>query len=152
RRGHQRDAGTWRHVKKDGNVIYVRITEGELPFVGCPAALVCVEDITERRMLEQQFQQAQKMEAVGRLAGGIAHDFNNLLMVISSSAQLLQEAKGVPATVDRYADQIRSAADKAAGLTRQLLAFSRQQVLQPSILDLNLTVKDLFKMLPRLLG
>ncbi len=147
-----REAGVWRHQKKDGKIIYVQITEGQLKFGECVAGLVCAEDVTERQILEQQFRQAQKMEAVGRLAGGVAHDFNNLLMVISSSAQLLQDRKDDPETIDKYANQIRSASDKAATLTRQLLAFSRQQVLQPAILDINGIVKDLLKMLPRLLG
>lgn len=150
--GASRDAGVWRHRKKNGKIIYVKITEGHLQFVDRQAGLVCVEDITERQILEQQFLQAQKMEAVGRLAGGVAHDFNNLLMVMSSSAQLLQDRKDNPSVVDKYAEQIRHAADKAASLTRQLLAFSRQQVLQPVILDLNVVVNDLLKMLPRLLG
>lgn len=149
---HTADAVIWRHRKKDGKIAYVRITEGRLFFANRGAALVSVEDVTERQVLEQQFQQAQKMEAVGRLAGGVAHDFNNLLMVISSSAQLIQDRKHDSAAIDKYAIQIRHTTDKAATLTRQLLAFGRQQMLQPTVLDLNSIVKDLFKMLPRLLG
>jgi two-component system, cell cycle sensor histidine kinase and response regulator CckA len=151
-KGPSRDAGVWKHRKKDGKIIYVKITEGQLDFIDYRAGLVCVEDVTERQILEQQFLQAQKMEAVGRLAGGVAHDFNNLLMVMSSSAHLLQDRKDNPEVVNKYADQIRHAADKAAALTRQLLAFSRQQVLQPTILDINSIISDLLKMLPRLLG
>ena len=104
----------WSNLKKDGSIIYVQVTEGKLSFGEHSASLVCIEDITERRVLEQQFQQAQKMEAVGRLAGGVAHDFNNLLMIISSSAQLLQDRMDSVETIDKYANQIRSAADKAA--------------------------------------
>jgi two-component system cell cycle sensor histidine kinase/response regulator CckA len=92
------------------------------------------------------------MEAVGRLAGGVAHDFNNLLMVISGYAQLLDESSADPKKVVEYATRIQDASSKAATVTRQLLAFSRKQVLEPTVLDLSYVVKDLAKMLPRLLG
>jgi CheY-like chemotaxis protein len=92
------------------------------------------------------------MEAIGRLAGGVAHDFNNLLMVIGSSAQMVEESKDKPEKVEQYTALIRNAADKAAGLTRRLLAFSRQQVLQPIVLPLNDVVADICRLLPRLLG
>ena len=109
-------------------------------------------DVTERVQLEQQLRQAQKMEAVGRLAGGIAHDFNNILTAITGYADLLLE--DLRPTDSRHQDvaEIRKAADRAAGLTRQLLAFSRQQVLQPSVIDVKTLVGDLEKMLGRLLG
>ena len=109
-------------------------------------------DVTERVQLEQQLRQAQKMEAVGRLAGGIAHDFNNILTAITGYADLLLE--DLRATDPRHQDvaEIRKSADRAAGLTRQLLAFSRQQVLQPSVIDVKTLVGDLEKMLGRLLG
>ena len=107
-------------------------------------------DITERRILEEQFRQAQKMEAVGRLAGGIAHDFNNILTVISGYAQLLQERKD--AGVAEEAGSIAEAANRAAALTRQLLAFGRQQVLEPRVIHLNDIVRSLEKMLGRLIG
>ncbi len=90
------------------------------------------------------------MEAVGRLAGGVAHDFNNLMMVVTSYAQLLLD-KEPPAPIRRYGEQILEAGRKAAGVTRQLLAFSRKQVLQPAVLDLNHVISDFSKMLPRLL-
>src|SRR5438445_2038916 len=109
-------------------------------------------DVTERAQLEQQLRQAQKMEAVGRLAGGIAHDFNNLLTAITGYAELLQEDLAADDRRREDVVEIRKAADRAAGLTRQLLAFSRQQVLQPRVLDLNALVGDLEKMLGRLLG
>src|SRR5207302_1375328 len=109
-------------------------------------------DVTERLGLEQQLRQAQKMEAVGRLAGGVAHDFNNILTAITGHAELLLQDLGHhdPRRVD--VDEIRRSAERAAGLTRQLLAFSRQQVLQPKVVDLNALVLDMDKLLRRLIG
>ncbi len=109
-------------------------------------------DVTERVQLEQQLRQAQKMEAVGRLAGGIAHDFNNILTAITGYADLLLEDLSPADPRRQDADEVRKAAERAAGLTRQLLAFSRQQVLQTSVIDVNALVGDLQKMLGRLLG
>jgi two-component system cell cycle sensor histidine kinase/response regulator CckA len=106
----------------------------------------------EAKQLESKFLQAQKMEAVGHLAGGIAHDFNNLLMIMGCSADLLQKNRLDGSKVDKFSQQIRDAVDKAARLTSQLLAFSRQQILQPSVLDLNGIINDLVKMMSRLLG
>jgi two-component system, cell cycle sensor histidine kinase and response regulator CckA len=109
-------------------------------------------DISERKSLEEQFRQAQKMEAIGQLAGGVAHDFNNLLTAIRGYADLLLES--ISHADHRHADldEIVKAADRAASLTRQLLAFSRQQVLQPALLDVNVLVTDMSKMLRRLIG
>jgi PAS domain S-box-containing protein len=107
-------------------------------------------DETERRSLELQFQQAQKMEAVGKLAGGVAHDFNNLLTVILGNVQLML-AEGYPPEVVQGLNEVRAAAERAAGLTRQLLAFSRRQVLQPRVLSLNDVVNGIQGMLARLL-
>jgi two-component system cell cycle sensor histidine kinase/response regulator CckA len=109
-------------------------------------------DVTERVQLEQQLRQAQKMEAVGRLAGGIAHDFNNILTAITGYIDLLLEDLGATDPRREDAQEVRKAADRAAALTRQLLAFSRQQVMQPRVLDLNALVTELEKMLRRLLG
>src|SRR5213593_4246443 len=109
-------------------------------------------DVTERLGLEQQLRQAQKMEAVGRLAGGIAHDFNNILTAITGHADLLLEDLGHHDPRRADVDEIRRSAERAAGLTRQLLAFSRQQVLQPKVVDLNALVLDLDKLLRRLIG
>jgi PAS domain S-box-containing protein len=110
------------------------------------------EDVTERRALEQQLRQAQKMEAVGRLAGGIAHDFNNLLMVISGYSEFLLERIGNDPTMRGHAQEIANAAGRATSLTRQLLAFSRKQMLAPKIVDLNSVVTENVKMLTRLIG
>ena len=110
------------------------------------------EDVTERRALEQQLRQAQKMEAVGRLAGGIAHDFNNLLMVISGYSEFLLERIGDDPALRGHAQEIANAAERATSLTRQLLAFSRKQMLAPKIVDLNSVVTENVKMLTRLIG
>ncbi len=107
-------------------------------------------DVTETKLLEAQFRQSQKMEAVGQLAGGIAHDFNNLLMVIRGHTDLLLNS-GVEQPREAI-KQIQKAADRAASLTRQLLAFSRMQVLQPEVLDLNQVVGDMASMIERLFG
>ncbi|MFZ0760444.1 MAG: ATP-binding protein [Candidatus Sulfotelmatobacter sp.] len=110
------------------------------------------EDVTERRTLEQQLQQSQKMEAVGRLAGGIAHDFNNLLMVISGYSEFLLDRLGPDPALRGPAQEIASASGRASTLTRQLLAFSRKQMLAPKILDLNDVVTENLKMLTRMIG
>ncbi|HEV2287661.1 MAG TPA: PAS domain S-box protein [Candidatus Acidoferrales bacterium] len=109
-------------------------------------------DITDRKQLEAQLRQAQKMEAVGRLAGGIAHDFNNLLMVIQGYTELLLDKLGAQHPLRRNADQIHDASQRAASLTRQLLAFSRKQMLAPQVLNIQSVVSDMEKMLRRLIG
>jgi PAS domain S-box-containing protein len=110
------------------------------------------EDVTERRELEQQLRQSQKMEAVGRLAGGIAHDFNNLLMVISGYCEFLLEKINGDPVLRGPTQEIAKAAERATALTRQLLAFSRKQMLTPKILDLNAVVTENIKMLTRMIG
>ena len=110
------------------------------------------EDITQRKLLEEQLTQSQKMEAVGLLAGGVAHDFNNALSVITGYSGLLQMRLPADDPLVRYAEEIAKAAYRAAGLTRQLLAFSRKQVIQPVILDLNSLIVEMEKMLRRLIG
>ncbi len=111
-----------------------------------------VRDVTDQRRLQQQLVQSQKMEAVGRLAGGIAHDFNNLLTVITSYSDLLLEDLGREDAKREDVEQIRKAAEGAAALTRQLLAFSRQQVLEPKVVSLSAVVSGVEKMLRRVLG
>jgi len=110
------------------------------------------EDVTERRALEQQLRQSQKMEAVGRLAGGIAHDFNNLLMVISGYSEFLLERLGAEPHLRGPAQEIASASERASSLTRQLLAFSRKQMLTPRIVNLNDVTTENLKMLTRMIG
>jgi signal transduction histidine kinase len=142
----------WRHRKKGGAVIDVEIAAHELTFYGRRAQLVLAYDVTERRTLEEQLQQSQKMEAVGQLAGGVAHDFNNLLTVITGYSDLLlrQHAQGDP--IRLKAEEIKKAGERGASLTRQLLAFSRKQVLQPQVLKLNTVVVEVERMLRRLIG
>ena len=139
--------------RKDGKIIAVRMSGGAVRGENglFDHFEVIVEDITERRNLEDQFRQAQKMEAVGLLAGGISHDFNNLLSVILGNAELFLEntQSGVQ---QHYGEEIKKATHRAAQLTRQLLAFSRKQVLNPTILDLNTIVHDVGKILQRLIG
>ena len=106
----------------------------------------------EQRQLEERLRQAHKMEAVGRLAGGVAHDFNNLLTIIRGNSDLLIDRDGADAFHRRCIEQIQKASGRAVSMTRQLLAFSRMQVLQPRVLDLNAVVAEMSKMLPRLIG
>jgi hypothetical protein len=143
---------TWRHRKKDGTVFEAEIVTTPIVFRGHPARLTLVTDVTEKRNLEAQLLQSQKMESMGRLAGGVAHDFNNLLAVISGYGELLRRRIGADAQLRRYVDDIVKAAERAAGLTGQLLAFSRKQVLQLRILNLNVVVEETEKMLRRLIG
>ncbi|MGC2260602.1 MAG: PAS domain S-box protein [Candidatus Sulfotelmatobacter sp.] len=110
------------------------------------------EDVSERRLLETQLQQAQKMEAIGRLAGGVAHDFNNMLGIITGFSELLKEQPNLAKKAVHQIEQIHLAGKKAASLTQQLLAFSRKQIIQPRILDLNEVVSKLSSMLRRLIG
>lgn len=115
-------------------------------------AVVAFQDVTSERLLESQFRQAHKMEAVGRLAGGVAHDFNNILTVITGYGEMLRQRLGEAEHLIPFADEILEASGRAAALTRQLLAFSRKQLLQPRVVDLNALVKNLNKMLGRLIG
>jgi two-component system cell cycle sensor histidine kinase/response regulator CckA len=110
------------------------------------------EDVTDKRILERQLRMAQKMEAIGRLSGGIAHDFNNLLGVIIGYSRVLKRELGTNTALCEHALEIEKAGQRAASLTKQLLAFSRQQVLTPAILNLNTLASDMEKMLPQLLG
>ena len=144
--------GLCKHRKKDGKVFEVEMISHQFDYAGRKVRLVVAQDISERHLLEQQLRQAQKMEAVGRLAGGVAHDFNNLLMVIKGHTELLMNALPPADRLSRKITQIDRAADRATALTKQLLAFSRMQVLQPRVMNLNGVVEDMGKLLPRLIG
>lgn len=114
--------------------------------------LLVFRDITERKKLEAQLRQSQKMEAVGRLAGGVAHDFNNMLVVIRCYSELLQKRVEGDAALSRYAECILNAADRSALITQQLLAFSRRQVIQPQVINVNTIVEDTTRLLRRVIG
>jgi two-component system, cell cycle sensor histidine kinase and response regulator CckA len=140
--------------RRDGAPITVRCTGRKVKeeHQGKPCFDVFAEDVTERRILERQLRMAGKMEAVGRLSGGIAHDFNNLLGVIIGYSQVLKRRLDSGSDLVEPVVEIEKAGQRATALTRQLLAFSRQQILTPSILNVNDLVLDMVKMLPRLLG
>jgi signal transduction histidine kinase len=136
---------------RTGDIREMEIAAEPIDLGGIPCVLAVSQDITETRRLEAQFRHAQKMEAVGQLAGGVAHDFNNLLMVMRSYAQMI-ESEGPSAKILEYTSRIVEAADKAAGVTRQLLAFSRRQPQELKKLDLNRVVREFCTMLPSLIG
>ena len=140
--------------RQDGTPITVRCSGRRINDEnGAPAYFeVFAEDVTEKRVLEKQLRMAQKMEAIGRLSGGIAHDFNNLLGVIIGYSRVLNKALSTNTVLREHALEIEKAGQRAASLTKQLLAFSRQQVLTPAVLNLNTLASDMEKMLPRLLG
>jgi two-component system, cell cycle sensor histidine kinase and response regulator CckA len=119
---------------------------------GCNAVMGVARDISDRALLQQQFVQAQKMEAIGRLAGGIAHDFNNLLTAILGYSELLLDRVRGDESLAGDVEEVKKAGERAARLTKQLLAFSRQQVLEPQIVDLNAVVAELTKLLDRVIG
>jgi len=145
----------YRIIAKDGRILWQRFYDRPVrdTLQGRVVRIYgAVQDITQIKQLEQQLNQAQKMEAVGRLAGGIAHDFNNLLTVILGNAQLLLDTRTEPHFFRRDVEQIWQSAERAAALTRQLLAFSRQQILEPRLLDLNTVVTNMSQLLRRLIG
>jgi PAS domain S-box-containing protein len=149
----ERFQAEYRIVRKDGSVIWVSDTAVVVSgSYSHPVMEGIIVDITERKLLENQLQQSRRMEAVGRLAGGIAHDFNNLLTIIKGYAELAVQRTGIQPELRADVQQIENAAERASTLIRQLLAFSRRQVLQPKIIDLNAIVLGLDKLLGRLMG
>jgi len=138
--------------RRDGVVITVRLSGRLVEAENQQFLELMAEDVTERRALEDQFRQAQKMEAVGRLAGGVAHDFNNLLMVISGYTEVLLGNAECNGSLRPKVEAIQQAADRATTLTRQLLAFSRKQLLELKIVDVNVVVSDMERLLRPLIG
>lgn len=133
-----------RFIRKDGSTVWTQATVSLIHDAsrGSPLVIGMVEDVTERRSLQQQLAQSQKMEAIGMLAGGVAHDFNNLLTAMVGSDDTLRH----------YFDEISKASDRATNLTRQLLAFSRKQTIHPAVLNINELVMDMDSMFRRLIG
>ena len=154
RRTGRMDGFEVRWKRKDGAAITVRISGRAVASEDQPADVLeaIAEDITERRVLEDQFRQSQKMEAVGRLAGGIAHDFNNLLMVVSGYTEVLLDQLTIGHPLHSKVEAIQQASDRATTLTRQLLAFSRKQLLELKVIDVNAIVEDMERLLRPLIG
>ncbi len=146
------NSGIWRHRTKDGKLGEMEMTSHPLMLGERKAWLSLAMDVTERLSLEAQLRQAQKMESVGQLAGGIAHDFNNLLTVINGHSGILLTMENLSPTVMESLKEISAASKRAADLTRQLLTFSRKQVVQLQVVDLNEVVNNIGKMLRRILG
>lgn len=140
--------------RRDGQPVWIleNVTLVKIPGSDSPVIEGTIVDLTERKHLEDQFCQVQKMEAIGRLAGGIAHDFNNLMTTVIGFSDLLLAQVEPGGQLERDVSEIRRAGERAADLTRQLLAFSRQQVLEPRIVDLNGVVRDTERMLLHLIG
>ncbi|MFO0805105.1 MAG: PAS domain S-box protein [Gemmataceae bacterium] len=153
--GEKKVIGIGREVegrRKDGTTFPLELTVTEFQLDGRRHFTGVARDITARKQLEAQFQQAQKMEAVGRLAGGVAHDFNNLLTVINGYGDIVLDSLPADDSHREFIASIREAGDRAARLTQQLLAFSRKAIIEPKILDLNELVAESAKLLRRLIG
>ena len=150
--GERLEVAEHRFTRLDGQHVDLEASSTSIPYGDSQAALTVARDVTERKRLEEELRHAQRMESVGRLAGGVAHDFNNLLTIIISYGQLLLAELPPGAITREYAQETLDAAGRAAALTRQLLTFSRKQVLQPKPIHLNAVVEGTEKLLRRLLG
>jgi PAS domain S-box-containing protein len=150
--GVRRTNGPWRHLRKDGTAFEVEVTSHPIVFAGQPARFVVAQDVTEKRRLEEQLRHSQKMEAIGLLAGGIAHDINNVLGIVAGSVELARrriESGGDPGP---SLDAIAQAGQRAAELTRKLLAFSKKQVLRVETRDLAESLDEFVPLLERVVG
>jgi len=137
---------------KDQKTVPVEIRANRINYSSKPAILLHVNDISERKHLEQQLLHAQKMEAIGKFAGGIAHDFNNLLTAINSYSDIIMDNLDIDDPTRQDVEEIQKAGERAAMLTRQLLAFGRKQIMQPKVININESIKDLLNMLRRIIG
>jgi two-component system cell cycle sensor histidine kinase/response regulator CckA len=149
---YRRNHFEFRHCLASGDIREVEVYSGPIQLRARDLLYSLVFDVTERKALEAQLQQAQKMESVGRLAGGVAHDFNNMLAVILLQTELAQMKLEAGSPLADRLREIRKAAERSASLTRQLLAFARKQTIDPQVIDLNQTVSDMLKLLHRLIG
>jgi len=140
------------HLRKDGSTFPVEVRIDRFDAAGGELVLQLARDVTERKRLEHRLRQGQKMEALGQLAGGVAHDFNNLLTAIMGYCQLSLNSAPVQSRLEANLKEIARAADRASGLTRQLLAFSSRQVIETRIFDINDLILDMDKMMARLIG
>ncbi len=141
-----------RGIKKDGSLVHLEVSATGVVYQGEPVRLVFTRDVSERKALEEQFRQSQKLEAIGQLAGGVAHDFNNILTVITGFGSILKMnmKEGDPSM--GYVDQMLASAEKAANLTRSLLAFGRKQIISPKPSDINTIIRRMKSFLSRLIG
>jgi len=142
----------WQGVRKDGKRIWIESTISRIWWRGQDAVLCFLADITEKKHLEEQFRQAQKMEAIGRLAGGVAHDFNNLLTIINGYGELVLTSLPSGDPTWEPVREMVAAGERAAGLTRQLLAFSRKAIVEPIVFELGTVVGNVERMLRRIVG
>lgn len=151
RRGHEY-SGDWRHRLANGDIIHVEIASHTLTFQGRPAVLVAARDVSDRRRLQAELRQAQRMEAVGRLASGIAHDFNNFLLVIAGHCQLLGRSTPDETSLKRRIRLIEDAVERAGQLTEQLLTFTRSPRIEPQAVKLNEAAAKMHSQLEQVIG
>jgi PAS domain S-box-containing protein len=143
--------GEWRHLRKDGSVLDIMAVSHDIAYQGESACIVVITDITQRKQLEEQLRQSQKMESIGRLAGGVAHDFNNMLSVILTSVELARYKLAPGDPVGEFLEMIARAGERSAAITRQLLTFSRQELVSPRTVNLSELAGELKKLLSRLI-